>query len=259
VASHSTPLSPDLEAPLALAGWLPFAAGIVIISIKSKGSTRLKPSPALRHYLALLRTRRGRQRRSARAVGTDQPRGVHGLAKATDAGPHYITPILVVLGWPAFGPRPRFTWMLLAYGTIYPALWLIHTLIRGAIVHRCPYPFIDVDSHGYATVMVNVLIMTALMIGLSAVMIALDRKLPAAPNWTVSGTCLPAATRQNAPTSPQCAARAQFGWKRAASMPSRMTCDYSPSTSGYALRIIRPPCPGAGSSNHLHSSVVALR
>lgn len=58
-ASHSTPFSPDLEAPLALAGWLPLAAGVVIIGVKSKGSTRRKPHyAALRQYLTPMRGRR---------------------------------------------------------------------------------------------------------------------------------------------------------------------------------------------------------
>lgn len=43
---------------MALAGWLPFAAGIVFISIKSKGLPRLKPSSVLRKHLAPMRRRR---------------------------------------------------------------------------------------------------------------------------------------------------------------------------------------------------------
>lgn len=58
VISHSTPLSPALEAPLAIAGWLPLVAGVVIINIKSKRSPRLKPSSAFALHLAAIRRRR---------------------------------------------------------------------------------------------------------------------------------------------------------------------------------------------------------
>lgn len=57
VASHDTPLSPDLEAPLAVVGWLPLAAGVVIIAVRSKGSPRPKPGPVLRELVGFVRRR----------------------------------------------------------------------------------------------------------------------------------------------------------------------------------------------------------
>lgn len=57
VASHSTPFSPDLEAPLAAAGWLPLAAIIVTGLIRSKRLKRTGPGLGLRQLLAPMRGR----------------------------------------------------------------------------------------------------------------------------------------------------------------------------------------------------------
>lgn len=57
VISHSTPLSPALEVPLAIAGWLPLVAGVVITNVRAKRSPRLKPSSALALHLAAVRRR----------------------------------------------------------------------------------------------------------------------------------------------------------------------------------------------------------
>lgn len=57
VASHSTPLSPDLEAPLAIAGWVPLVAGVAAPNLRPKIWRRLSPGAALRQYLAPIRRR----------------------------------------------------------------------------------------------------------------------------------------------------------------------------------------------------------
>lgn len=59
VLSHSTPLSPDLELPLALAGWLPCVAGVAVIGTREKRWPGLGPRPSLRQVLAPMRARRG--------------------------------------------------------------------------------------------------------------------------------------------------------------------------------------------------------
>jgi hypothetical protein len=104
-----------------------------------------------------------------------------GASNIADLGLHIVTPVLFVLGWVLFGPRPRFDWGTLGYATVFPIAWLVYTLIRGPIAKWYPYPFIDVITHGYARVTVNVVFVAALIIGLGAVLVLLDRKLRAAP------------------------------------------------------------------------------
>jgi hypothetical protein len=54
----------------------------------------------------------------------------------------------------------------------------VFTLIRGAIAHWYPYPFIDVTQLGYGGVAVNCLWVALLMLGLAAGATVLDDRLP---------------------------------------------------------------------------------
>jgi hypothetical protein len=81
---------------------------------------------------------------------------------------HIVVPILVVIGWIAFGPRNRITTGDLGRFLIVPLAWFVYTLIRGAFVDWYPYPFVDVTEHGYPTV-----VLTALAIGAVLAVLAL--------------------------------------------------------------------------------------
>jgi hypothetical protein len=88
---------------------------------------------------------------------------------------HYLAPPLTVLTWLAFGPRVRFAWSDILLALIWPTLWIAYTLIRGAIVDWYPYPFIDVATHGYGKVAVNIAVITVFASVLAAVFVALER------------------------------------------------------------------------------------
>lgn len=61
---------------------------------------------------------------------------------------------------------------------IYPALYMVWTLIHGAATHWYPYPFTDVDAHGYGVVLLNACgVIVLLAIGALA-MLGLDQRLP---------------------------------------------------------------------------------
>lgn len=102
-------------------------------------------------------------------------------ARVADTGLHYVTPVLVVLGWVAFGPRPRVTVASIGLAVVFPILWLGYTLVRGEIADWYPYPFVDVAAEGYATVLVNCVVVTLVFLALSGLLLVLDRRLPAGP------------------------------------------------------------------------------
>jgi hypothetical protein len=104
-----------------------------------------------------------------------------GWSNVADIGLHILTPILLVAGWLLFGPRPRLAWATLGWATAYPLAWVAFTLIRGWAVTWYPYPFIDVTTHGYGRVTVNVAMVAVLLLVLGAVFVWLDRRLPRAP------------------------------------------------------------------------------
>lgn len=94
---------------------------------------------------------------------------------------HYVVPIMAVVGWVVSGPRPRITRVTMARALLFPLLWFVYTLVRGAIWHWYPYPFLDVPSHGYARVAVNAVLVTVVLGAVAALFAVGDRRLPPAP------------------------------------------------------------------------------
>jgi hypothetical protein len=90
---------------------------------------------------------------------------------------HTVVPIMAVIGWLLAGPRgligKRTVWLSL----IFPACWLAFTLIRGAIAHWYPYPFIDVTQLGYFRAALNCVWVALLLLGLSVGARLLDERL----------------------------------------------------------------------------------
>ena len=52
---------------------------------------------------------------------------------------------------------------------IFPAAWIVYVLIRGALVGKYPYPFLDPANGGYATVAVYCAGILVLMLAICAV------------------------------------------------------------------------------------------
>jgi hypothetical protein len=94
---------------------------------------------------------------------------------------HYLVPVMAVVGWLAFGPRPRIDVRTVALSLLFPVGWLAYTIVRGAIWKWYPYPFVDVVSHGYGRVALNALLVTAVLGVVAGLFAAGDRWLPAVP------------------------------------------------------------------------------
>lgn len=90
---------------------------------------------------------------------------------------HTVVPILAVVGWLMFGPRGLTSARIALWSLAFPIAWLGFTLIRGAIVHWYPYPFIDVTRLGYGGTLLNCGWVSLLLLGLAAGATRLDRIL----------------------------------------------------------------------------------
>jgi hypothetical protein len=90
---------------------------------------------------------------------------------------HVIVPILYVLYWLLFAAKARLKWAELYYWLIYPLVYLVYVLIRGAISGYYPYPFVDVNVLGYAGVAINSLGMIIGFVILSALLILTGRAM----------------------------------------------------------------------------------
>ena len=90
---------------------------------------------------------------------------------------HTVVPLLTVLGWLIFGPRGYTSRAVAWLSLLFPAGWLVFTLIRGAVIHWYPYPFIDVSVIGYGKAILNSFWVSLLLLGLAAGATALDSRL----------------------------------------------------------------------------------
>lgn len=91
---------------------------------------------------------------------------------------HYLTPAVTILVFVFFGPRKWFKFKTVFAALIVPVIFLSYTFLRGAVIGKYPYPFLDVASQGYSASLAQVLtILTAGLIFL-LVFYLFDRLLP---------------------------------------------------------------------------------
>ena len=102
---------------------------------------------------------------------------LHGPDYVADKLLHIVVPLVALLGWVVYGPRNRVDGTDLLGFLVVPVVWLAYTLIRGAIVNWYPYPFIDVNQHGYPAIAAISLALAALLLGLASGAMWLDRRL----------------------------------------------------------------------------------
>jgi len=115
-----------------------------------------------------------------------------GLDRLADPLLHLVVPALAVLGWLAFGPRPRTGRRELSLALVWPVGWLgLILVVRGAS-GRVPYPFLDPDGDGGWTAVAVACVGITLLFALTCTAVyAVDRRLSPVP--PVSGRGTPAA------------------------------------------------------------------
>ncbi|WP_327147943.1 Pr6Pr family membrane protein [Nocardia sp. NBC_01329] len=121
-----------------------------------------------------------------------------GAAWWANLGFHYIAPWATLAVWLVFGPRPRIDRATIAAAFVWPVAWIGYTFAHGAVTDWYPYPFLDVARDGYATALVNTLLVIVLAVVLVAVFALLDR-LPTAASGTEPDIARDAAIRPGSP------------------------------------------------------------
>ena len=101
-----------------------------------------------------------------------------GIAWWTNAGLHYVAPVLTLAAWLVFGPRPRIDGRTVRAAFVWPLAWIGYILVLGAVSGWYPYSFMNVDEKGYATALRNMGLVIVLAVVLVLVFAALDRWLP---------------------------------------------------------------------------------
>ena len=120
-----------------------------------------------------------------------------GIGWWVNFGFHQLAPVLAVLGWLLFGPRPRVDWATVAKALlIWPVMWIAYTFVHGALTGWYPYPFLDATELGFGTALRNALVVLVAAAVLAWLAKVVDTKLEAAP-VTATGAAS-ASSRQDA-------------------------------------------------------------
>ena len=91
---------------------------------------------------------------------------------------HVVVPLLAVVGWLLFGPRPRVTLRDVLLALIWPVAWLAYTLVRGMVTGYYPYPFLDVQRLGASAVAGASAAVAGLFLVVALLAWLADRRLP---------------------------------------------------------------------------------
>ncbi len=103
-----------------------------------------------------------------------------GVQFVSDMTMHDIVPVLTLIFWIAFAPKSGMRWRDPFLLLIYPTLYLLVTLIGGALGEDYPYFFLDPSRLGYGAVMRTCLIFLLVFYGLGVCLTALARARAAA-------------------------------------------------------------------------------
>ncbi len=99
-----------------------------------------------------------------------------GLQKVVDELLHTVIPILCLIFWWKYVRPQKLRWSHAYSWLIYPLLYILYILIRGAVSGFYPYPFINVATLGYEKVLINSGLLAAAFLIISFILIAIGRK-----------------------------------------------------------------------------------
>lgn len=80
---------------------------------------------------------------------------VSGMLSITDYFIHVFIPLAYVVYWFMYTPKKALRWKNVILWLVLPLLFLVYSLIRGAITGWYPYPFANVTHLGYRQVLIN--------------------------------------------------------------------------------------------------------
>jgi hypothetical protein len=84
---------------------------------------------------------------------------------------HEVIPVVIVLDWFIDPPTVRLSQRQGLLWLSFPAAWIVYVLVRGAIVGKYPYPFLDPANGGYVSVAVYCVGILVLMVAVCTVVV----------------------------------------------------------------------------------------
>ncbi|SJZ39727.1 hypothetical protein SAMN04488128_10138 [Chitinophaga eiseniae] len=100
-----------------------------------------------------------------------------GLQRAVDELLHSVIPVMSLLYWILFTARRRLEWKQCWPWLLYPLVYFVYVLVRGAAAGFYPYPFIDVTRIGITQALINAVGIAGIFLLLSLLFISVSRYL----------------------------------------------------------------------------------
>jgi len=98
-----------------------------------------------------------------------------GLQRVVDELLHLVIPVLFLLYWLMFVRKDELRWGNMWGWLVYPLVYIVLVMIRGAFSGFYPYPFLDVLKIGYPQTFLNCLGVTVVFVVLSLLFIAIGK------------------------------------------------------------------------------------
>lgn len=98
-----------------------------------------------------------------------------GLQLVADRLLHDLIPLLYLFYWLLFTPKKVLQWKKVSSWLIFPAIYLVYSLIRGAVVNWYPYYFINAQELGYGKVAITSLVVLAVFIVFGVILVLINR------------------------------------------------------------------------------------
>jgi hypothetical protein len=92
---------------------------------------------------------------------------------------HSMVPVGYVVYWLLFAPRAGLSWKDSVTWLIYPGVYLVYVLARGAVSGLYPYPFVDVNVLGYGGVLARSGLLMLVFLGMGLLVVAVGRRVRA--------------------------------------------------------------------------------
>ena len=99
----------------------------------------------------------------------------HGWQIVADNILHVLMPALFLLYWWLAVPKVTLRWPQVMVWQLYPAAYFAYVLLRGAVNHWYPYPFLDVTKLGYLRVLIDACVVLLVFIVVALLLVALGR------------------------------------------------------------------------------------
>jgi len=92
---------------------------------------------------------------------------------------HFVVPALALVAWTVdavIAVNPPVPWATVGWALVFPTIWLVYTLLRGADVGWYPYFFLDdTQVGGFAGVITYCAVVLAIFVAVTSVLVAVHR------------------------------------------------------------------------------------